>query len=304
MNQLVRICFMFSCLILACEPNQSLKKYDTANSGTIYISVEESFEPVFKEQIRVFESLYPEAKIIASYKSEIECIKDLKFDSIRLVIVSRDLSDNEFKTVKKNIGYAPRSHVLAYSAISVLIPKDATDSFFDYLNLENILSGQRNVKVVVDKDNSSATNMFLIKHILKNRPFGKNVKAATSNDSILSVLTKKQADIGFIAYNWINDSYYNKSQQAILKKLKFAAIACEDCPDSLKNIYTIPSPNTIQKGLYPLRVPIYYILKENRSGLGSGFINYLSLENGQLVFKKSVLLPAQINFNLRQTSIN
>jgi phosphate transport system substrate-binding protein len=42
-------------------------------------------------------------------------------------------------------------------------------------------------------------------------------------------------------------------------------------------------------------------LKENASGLGTGFVNYLILERGQLVFRRSYLVPAQMNFTVRKS---
>jgi len=35
------------------------------------------------------------------------------------------------------------------------------------------------------------------------------------------------------------------------------------------------------------------VLKENYTGLGTGFTNFLSLERGQLVFRRSYLVPAK-----------
>ncbi|HVU83580.1 MAG TPA: hypothetical protein VHC50_01980, partial [Puia sp.] len=37
---------------------------ETATSGTIHISVDESFKPVIDSQLKVFESSYPDAKIL------------------------------------------------------------------------------------------------------------------------------------------------------------------------------------------------------------------------------------------------
>src|SRR5665213_646803 len=61
---------------------------DTPVSGTIHISVDESFNPVIDSEIQVFEALYPKAKIIADDKPEAECFEDLKKDSTRLIIVT------------------------------------------------------------------------------------------------------------------------------------------------------------------------------------------------------------------------
>ena len=55
-------------LLPGCSGRNVRTDLDTTNSGTIHISVDESFEPVIDSQIQVFEALYPKAKIIAEYK--------------------------------------------------------------------------------------------------------------------------------------------------------------------------------------------------------------------------------------------
>jgi len=68
---------------------------DTTTSGTIHISVDISYEPLMDSEIKVFETQHPQAHIIASYKPEADCFKDLLNDSARLIIVTRDLNEQE-----------------------------------------------------------------------------------------------------------------------------------------------------------------------------------------------------------------
>ena len=46
-----------------------------------------------------------------------------------------------------------------------------------------------------------------------------------------------------------------------------------------------------------------FILKENAAGLGTGFLNFLSLERGQLIFKRSFLVPAKMGFKKRNSML-
>src|SRR5579863_9487553 len=73
--------------------NNSSKVFrETPTDGTINISVDESFKPVIDSQIKVFESSFPNAKIIVHYKSEADCFRDLAKDSTRMIIVTRGLN--------------------------------------------------------------------------------------------------------------------------------------------------------------------------------------------------------------------
>jgi phosphate transport system substrate-binding protein len=55
---------------------------------------------------------------------------------------------------------------------------------------------------------------------------------------------------------------------------------------------------------YPMVRPLYYILKENFKGLGSGFTNFLIYEKGQLIFKRAYLVPAKMSFDVRNMNIS
>jgi phosphate transport system substrate-binding protein len=68
--------------------------------------------------------------------------------------------------------------------------------------------------------------------------------------------------------------------------------------------YVLPWQANIYYGRYPMLRDLVYILKEKNTGLGKGFANFLSGEQGQLVFKRAYLWPAQMNFNIRLTKLN
>ena len=86
-------------LVVSCNPNKKKAKViagdDTINSGTIHVSVDESFAPIIDSQIKVFMSLNPKTRIIPHYKPEADCLKDMLNDSTRMIIITRGLSDDE-----------------------------------------------------------------------------------------------------------------------------------------------------------------------------------------------------------------
>jgi phosphate transport system substrate-binding protein len=55
---------------------------------------------------------------------------------------------------------------------------------------------------------------------------------------------------------------------------------------------------------YPLVRGFYTIVKENYSGLGSGFAAFMRFEKGQLIFRRAYLSPGKIGFNERNVRIN
>lgn len=281
--------FFFNCM-------HKNKAYDTPANGKINISVDESFKPVISEQIKVYKSTHPNTNIHASYKSEADCFRDLYNDSIRMIIVSRGLSDEENNYYKQKLSFKPTWDVIAYDAVDVIININSKDSIFTLQKLKNYLDGADTSKtIVVDGKNETSTVRLLKDSLLKGKSFGSNVFAAGNSKSVIDYISNNTNAIGFVGSSWIGD-LDDPEQLNYEKKIRFALIECRICD---KGTFAKPSQSTITTGEYPLYRPIYYILKENAVGLGTGFVNYLILERGQLVFRRSYLVPAKIDFDIR-----
>src|SRR5580704_12951231 len=109
------------CLLLSSCGSGAKGPTETPTYGTINISVDESFKPVIDSQIKVFESSFPDIKIIPHYKPEAECFRDLarQGDSTRMIIVTRGLSLDEEKYYKESQYIPPTFGQLAFDAIAV-----------------------------------------------------------------------------------------------------------------------------------------------------------------------------------------
>jgi phosphate transport system substrate-binding protein len=116
----------------------------------------------------------------------------------------------------------------------------------------------------------------------------------------LDFVASDTAAIGFVGYSWIGNPE-DTSQTNMLKKVKIAFIECKVCTDTP---YVKPTQTTIGNRRYPLTRGLYYILKENYSGLGSGFASFLQYERGQLIFRRAYLSPAQMSFKIRSVHLN
>lgn len=283
--------------LLACKQPNKEPISDSPNQGTIHISVEQSFKPFMDEQLKVFAASFPDANVIVHYKSEIECLRDFVEDSTRMIFVTRGLFKKEEADFKKQLGFAPTFGILAYNAVAVLVNKQSKDSIFTMKDLQNRLIGQDNGPIVMDGNNLTGIVRFIKDSLAKNNTLGKNVIAAKGSNAVLEYISTHPAAIGFVGMNWIGDTY-DARQELYRKKVKTALIECTLCIE--KGYYTQPSQSTIGKGQYSLTLPIYFILKENAPGLGSGLLNFMSQERGQLIFRRSFLVPAKMSFQKRK----
>lgn len=299
MGRLIKTIFTCICIYsIFVNCHHENKQYDSPLKGKIFISVDESFEPVIKEQIKVYQSSYPEAHIEASYKSEADCFRDLQNDSTRMIIVSRGLTDEENKFYKQKLLFKAQWDILAYDAVAVIVNIHSKDSIFTIDKLKSYLNGTDTSKLVaVDGRNATSTVQLLKDSILKGGNFGKNVMAAADSKELINYVSSNINAIGFVGTSWVGDED-DPEQQHYKDFIRLALIECKSCD---KGVYARPSQATIQAGEYALVRPLFFILKENTNGLGTGFVNFLSLERGQLVFRRSYLVPAKMNFNIRKS---
>jgi phosphate transport system substrate-binding protein len=183
--------------------------------------------------------------------------------------------------------------ILAYDAVVAIVNRESKDSVFTLADLRDILSGKRKITAVMDGKNATSTVRYLQDSILHGAPFGPNVVASENSQQVIDVISKNPGMIGFVGLSWIGDSY-DPQQIAYRKKIRTALIECVKCEE--KGYFAKPSQASLSYGEYPLARPLYYILKENDTGLGTGFMNFMSLERGQLIFRRSFLVPAKMGF--------
>ncbi len=291
--------------LVGCKPKkQEVVTTDTLKTGTIHISIDESFKPVMDEQIKTFEGSYPGAKIIAHYKPEADCLKDLLRDSAtRMVIVTRGLTTREERYFKDSLNYYPRWDELATDAIAIVVNSSSIDTLFTVERLQQQLSGQysKKGKVIFDGLNATSTVRYAIDSILKGKQFDTTVvRAVNSSREVLEYVAANKEAIGLVGISWIGNPD-DTAQVNMLKKVKMASLKCGRCTEVS---YVKPSQYNIMTMQYPLVRGLYYILKENYSGLGSGFLNFLQYERGQLIFRRAYLGTSKMGFAIRNVQIN
>ncbi|MEN9370928.1 MAG: hypothetical protein RLZZ64_3, partial [Bacteroidota bacterium] len=291
---------MLAITLVSCETTKKKAKViagnDTISTGTIHISVDESFAPIIDEQIKVFMSQHPEAKIIPHYKPEAECLKDLLQDSTRMVIVTRGLSADEEMFYKDTLSFIPLWGKLANDAITVLVHNSSKDSLFSVAEIKSMLNGTSGYPydLVMDGLKATSTVRFLIDSVLRGQPMAGKVMAAQNSEGVIDYVAKHPNAIGFIGVSWIGNKD-DSTQLTFMKKVNIAALQCANCE---QEIYVRPYQANIAMKRYPLNRGVYYVLKENYAGLGKGFVNFLTHEKGQLIFRRGYLVPDRMAFQI------
>jgi phosphate transport system substrate-binding protein len=261
---------------------------DMYNRGTIHISCDESFKPVIDEEVRVYEALYPDTKIIVHYKPEAECLKDFEVDSIRMVIATRGYTEGEKNFMIDSMHVEPDKLVVARDLVAVIINPAAKDSFFSMRDLRDLLTGKskENLIPVFDGTRATSTVRFMMDSVLKGEAFGKNVQAAQSSVDVVNYVAKTPNAVGFVGYGWVGDEE-DTAQAAYMRRVKMAYVESTDSA----GYYVKPSQYFIYTKSYPMVRDLVYTLKERHMGLGHGFAHFLYTMQGQLIFRRAYLMP-------------
>ena len=288
-------------IIVSCWACGGKDDRDTTTSGMINISVDESFKPIIDSQIKVFEAAYPNAKIVAHYKPEAECLRDLATDSTRMIIITRPLNRNEEDFFQDSVKFVPIGGRVAYDAVAVIVNNKSKDSMFSMADIRAILAGTSEYKLrpVMDGLSATSTVRFAIDSIMRGQPLGKNVAAARTSLGVLDYVAEHTDAIGFIGVSWIGNKE-DVNQLSFLQKVNIASIQCSICTSVN---YVKPYQANIYLKRYPMVRSLHYIVKENYGGLGSGFANFLEGERGQLIFRRAYLVPASMSFNVRDVEL-
>lgn len=291
--------------MVAC--NRSGEISDTPTSGSMKISVDESFAPIIDSHVYTFQKLYKYAKVNASYKSEGEVIKDLIKDSARLAIVPRKLTPAEMQYFEK-IKITPRVNKVAIDGVALIVHLDNTDTLLAIPQLRDIFTGKtktwkgvnsksklNDITIVFDNNNSS-TARYVIDSINHKQPLSAKAFVSKSNPALVDYVSKNPNAIGVIGVNWISD-FDDSTAIGFLKRVKVVAVG-RNLDLTKPDTYYQPFQGYLAEGTYPLRRDLYIISREARAGLGTGFASFVAGDKGQRIFLKSGLVPATMPVRL------
>jgi phosphate transport system substrate-binding protein len=218
-----------------------------------------------------------------------------------MVLVTRGLTPEEGNFYNDSFHLRPTFGVLAYDAIAVIVNPANKDSTFTTKDLADMLNGTNtNYQPVMDGVSATSTVRYAIDSILQGKPLGKNVTAARSSEDVVNYVANNPRAVGFVGVLWVGDRD-DPADTSFLKKIKVAAVQCKGCA---AGEFVKPYQANIAWRRYPLVRSLYYILKENWSGIGNNFVNFLQFERGQLIFSKAYMWPAGMHFEIRDVNIN
>lgn len=296
--------------LLGCEqpqtdPSAPKKIVETATSGSIVIAVDETYEPIIRQEAEAFMAEYPKAKIrLISLPGEDAINRMLASDSVRLVVAARTLRPDEEQVLKSQQTSLKRA-TIASDGVAAIIPRVNKDSVLTVDQFKAILTGKitswkqinprsplGDIELIFDNGNSS-TYQYLRDSLLNGATISPaKVFAAGTNLKVLEAMSKKPNAIGVIGLPWISDE--DNSQMVFRKDIRTIGFKMPDATCKLSNEYEFfqPYQATIYYGCYPLSRKMQTLLREPKMGLGTGFVSYLVGPAGQRIIRLNGLATA------------
>jgi phosphate transport system substrate-binding protein len=300
------LCLILFLPVASCYNAAKKAAIETPTSGSIKIDVDESFQPLLDTEIFTFTTLYHNAKIKPLYKPEVDVVNDFMNDSVPVIVTSRKLSDSQVQYLRDSLIIA-RTITFAYDALALITNKENQDTLLKYDTVKDIFTGKiKNWKEIdplsklgpirVIFDNTKSGNIRYFKELFDIDSLGKNFFAVNTNPEVIDFVSRNPDAMGIISVNWISDKNDSLSR-SFIRKVNVEAISQQYLD---QGTYYRPDQGWIYDKTYPFVREVYLISRETFAGLGSGFIQWATAEQGQRIVLKSGLVPATMPIRLVQ----
>lgn len=273
------------------------KSTETNTSGSIQIAVDESYKPVMTQEINVFDSSYPNAKINPVYLPESECFAQLFSGKVQMIMTTRELSEQEIKACESKNIYI-RSLAIARDAIVVVAHKDTKDSIMTVGQLKSVLTGKfaRKYTVVVDNKNGSIAR-YITDSLIPGQQLSAQLFAANNSEEVIQYVAKTPDALGLIGMSHAFDPESTVGYGSFRSNVSVVSLQNDSTLQFVK-----PYQASIALKEYPLVRKLYFIIRQD-SELAGGFANFLTSERGQIIIGKSMMQPLQVQLTIREAEI-
>jgi len=280
--------FVFVFLFAMCnQKSKNETNKETILKGSIDITVDETVKPIVEDQVAVFEGTYYDAKISIKAKSEAEVINDLLNQKAKVVVTTRDLTQEEKNRFEKS-KINPRVTPFATDAIAFISNKSNNDTLIALKTVIDFMNGKADSRIkglVFDNPNSSTVRYM--KELAKVNEIPKSgVFSFKTNDEVIKFVSENDGMIGVVGVNWLSQPSPNMTET--IKKINVLSVKGLN-----SDKYYNPTQTDLALKEYPLARDLFIINCQGYSGLGMGFASFVAGDIGQRIILKSGLMPVR-----------
>ena len=276
-NKIVLFILFFS--LVACSKSEA----DAPNKGEIVIVADESFRNVTEALAERYVAHYPETKLNLKFQKEDYALMDLLKQNVRVIVMSRELTDREKKLYKEMVDLPLQPAKFAGDAVVFVVAKNSPRNSISVQEIKDELqSDEKNVIF----DGVNASNFNFVAQKLNLKPQNIKYSLIKGNKAIVEQINKFPNSIGAISLNTISNPH---SQEAKNLREQIKILPVKD-----NNVAYEPNRQNIRYMKYPFTRILYFLTNEGYFGLGNGFIRFSCTQKGQIVVSKEGLQPYNI----------
>ncbi|MCB0727010.1 MAG: substrate-binding domain-containing protein [Ignavibacteriae bacterium] len=281
-----------------------------STSGEMSIVVDENVEPLMKAEIAEFERLNKEAKILMNSVPTKNAIVDFINRDTKLIVVSRNLNEEERGIVEKN-KMEITEHPLAIDGIGFIVNNDNPIKRVTSVDLKNIFSGEykywtdikvqdeeqnqkaksffkgdlNKIKIFIQRKNS-ATYEYIQDSILRNLDYTNAAVMCSTSVQMLNSIRENENAIGIITMNWLSLGKQDTTDTTV-SSLRISKIDESGFQEDFAEFHQ----GLLYNAKYPYRRTIYILSSDPGISLATGLINFLIKTDGQKIVLKNSLVP-------------
>jgi phosphate transport system substrate-binding protein len=263
--------------VLSCQ-----KKLDTPsyNKGSITIETDESFQSVTESLADTYMINYPKTKISVVTRKEDLAFLDLLQKKVRLIVMSRDLSNEEKKEYEKQIESKFLPAKFAADAVVFVVPNDSPKNS---ISMDEIKEGLNSEQKNFIFDGTNSSNLNFVAQTIGKKPADLKFSIINGNANVIEELKKYPDKIGVIGLNTLSRPFGEEAKKlrALVKIL----------PVTLNEKSIEPDIDHIKTMQYPFTRVIYFLTSKGNFNLANGIIRFSCTQLGQLVVEKEGLQP-------------
>lgn len=289
------------CVLNACREAHDPRTDDVTTGGHVLILADEDLRDLVEAERFMFESIYKDALLDIRYLPENQLLKAVLNDSVRCWIATvKPGGEQEAYYNKHNI----RAEVVpvAIDGIAVLanpaidLSALSAGEILHALTFPRTFSAKGWSQPGADSPQGSPRPWFtsggggvartLVDSLIGSVAEQRIVAMAGSGlDSMVQRVADDPLALGFASFSSLSD-LDNPRMKALRDKVKLLAISAADSSEAV-----LPNQSTLADASYPLRRPVYMVLCEGKSGLGTGFVSFVANHKGQRIILKHGIAP-------------
>lgn len=283
----------------------SNEKRETLTSGSLTMITSEDVFPVIDIQVKDFQRIYIQSKIINRSSSSRDAIVQMLNDSIKLIVCARALNEEERRVIAKN-KLEVDSIKIAFDGVAVVVNKKNLLTKLNIEELHDILTGKiqrwsgikgsslASAVIVAMGDPNSGVHEFVKRRVIGDEQLTSSFYPCSSSTEVFSIVKERPNVIGFVGTSWLS-----KMPQEI-KTLEIGDPNIKRDSTSTEMEYFSPHQAHIYRKYYPLTRTIYIYSHNVGKGVGLGFTSFSASSEGQKIIVSNGLVPATMPVRLVQ----